>query len=118
MKSLLLLLAAFLLTGSAYAQDPFDKAKQALVLRDTSTAITQFKEALKVGRKASESNYYLGAIALARHHADEAVGYFQAAIDRDAENVEALGQLGYALLEKKDNAGALAQFRRAGKLAR
>jgi len=117
MKSLLIFLAAFLLIGSVHAQDPFEKAKQALALRDTGTAITQFKEALKVGRKPSESNTYLGAIALARHHADEAVGYFQAAIDRDNENVEAFGQLGYALLEKKDNAGALAQFRRAGKLA-
>ena len=117
MKSLLVLLAAFLFIGSVYAQDPFEKAKQALALRDTGTAITQFKEALKVGRKPNESNTYLGAIALARHHADEAVGYFQAAIDRDNENVEAFGQLGYALLEKKDNVGALAQFRRAGKLA-
>jgi tetratricopeptide (TPR) repeat protein len=117
MKLLLLLLVALPIFQAAYAQDPFDKAKASLAVRDTNDAITHFKEALKAGRKPAESNTYLGAIALARHRVDEAVGYLQAAIDRESDNVEALGQLGYALLEKKDNAGALAQFRRAGKLA-
>ena len=117
MKLFLFPLAASLLLSSAFAQDPFDRAKQALALRDTNDAISHFKEAVKAGRKPSESNTCLGAIALARHHADEAVGFLQAAVERDNENVEALGLLGYALLEKKDNAGALAQFRRAGKLA-
>jgi tetratricopeptide (TPR) repeat protein len=117
MKRLLLFLAACSIVQSARAQDPYEKAKQALALRDTSDAIMHFKEALKAGRKPSESNTSLGAIALARHRVDEAVGYLQAAIDRDNENFEAFSLLGYALLEKKDNAGALSQFRKAVKLA-
>jgi tetratricopeptide (TPR) repeat protein len=117
MRRLLLILAVLSIVQSAHAQDPFDKAKQALAVRDTNDAIMRFKEALKVGRKPSESNTYLGAIAFARHHIDEAIGYLQAAVDRDNENVEAFSRLGYALLEKKDNAGALTQFRRAVKLA-
>jgi hypothetical protein len=91
MKSIPVLLATSLLIGSAYAQDPFEKAKQALAARDTGTAVTQFKEAIKVGRKPSESNYYLGAIAFARHHADEAAGFLQAAIDRDNEKGQRRG---------------------------
>ena len=117
MKRLLLILAATSLVQSVYAQDPYDKGKQALALRDTNEAITRFREALKVGRKPSETNTYLGAIAYARHHLDEAIGYLQAAIEKDNENVEAYSRLGYALLDKKDNAGALSQFRRAIKLA-
>ena len=117
MKRFLPLCAALLLVRCAYAQDPFDKAKQALAVRDTNDAITHFKEAVKAGRKPSESNYYLGAIAFARHRVDEAVGFLQASVERDNENVEATSLLGYALLAKKDNAGALAQFRRALKLA-
>ena len=117
MKRLLLLLAALLLIHSAYAQDPYDKAKQALAQRDTNDAITHFKEAIKAGRKISECNATLGAIALARHRADEAVAYLQAAVERDNENAEAFSNLGYALLLKKDNAGALAAFRKAIRLA-
>ena len=117
MKRLILLLAVTSIVQLSYAQDPFDKAKSALAQRDTNSAITFFKEAVKVGRKTSESNTYLGAFALARHHVDEAIGYCQAAIDRDNENIEAYKVLGYALLEKKDFAGALTQFRRAVKLA-
>ncbi len=117
MKRLLLILAASLAAQSALAQDPFDKAKQALAQRDTNDAIVHFKEALKIGRKPSESNGYLGAIALARHRVDEAIGYLQAAVDKDNENAEAFRDLGYAMLEKKDYAGALVQFRKAVKLA-
>ncbi len=117
MKRLLLLLAACSLIRSAYAQDPYDKAKQALALRDTNEAITHLKEAVKAGRKVSECNATLGAIALARHRAEEAIGYLQAAVDRDNENVEAFTNLGYACLLKKDNAGALAAFRKAIRLA-
>jgi tetratricopeptide (TPR) repeat protein len=116
-RLLLLLLAACSLIHAAYAQDPYDKAKQALALRDTDNAITYFKDAVKAGRKASECNAALGAIALARHRIDEAIGYLQAATERDNENFEAFRNLGYAFLEKKDNAAALNQFRRAIKLA-
>ncbi|HUI10054.1 MAG TPA: tetratricopeptide repeat protein [Bacteroidota bacterium] len=117
MKRLLLLCALLLCVRSAYAQDPYDRAKQDLAVRDTNSAILHFKEAVKAGRKLSESNYYLGAIAYARHRTDEAIGYLQAAVDRDNENADAVGLLGYALLDKKDNAGALTQFRRALKLS-
>jgi len=117
MKRLLLLLAILPLVQSAHAQDPFEKGKQSLAMRDTAMAITHFKESIKAGRKVSESNTYLGEIAFARHRTDEAIGYLQAAIERDNENAEALSMLGYALLEKKDNAGALVQFRRAIKIA-
>jgi tetratricopeptide (TPR) repeat protein len=116
MKHLLLLLAACSLFASVHAQDPFDRAKQALAEHDTTVAIAHFKEAIKVGRKITESNTFLGEIALARHRIDESIGYLRAAIERDNENVEAIGHLGYALLEKKDNAGALAQFRKAVKM--
>jgi len=117
MKRLLLYCAALLFVRCAFAQDPFDRAKQALAVRDTNEAVVRFKEAVKAGRKPSESNYYLGAIAFARHHTDEAIGYLSASVERDNENSEAIGLLGYALLDKKDNAGALAQFRKALKLA-
>ena len=117
MKRFLLVCAPLLFLHAAYAQDPYEKAKGALAVRDTTEAIVRFKETVKAGRKLSESNYYLGAIAYARHRTDEAVGYLQTAVDRDNENVDALGLLGYALLDKKDNAGALVQFRRALKLA-
>ncbi len=117
MKRLLLSLAVAALLTQAHAQDPYDKAKASLVARDTNDAVIHFKEAVKAGRKPSESNNYLGAIALSRHHVDEAIGYLQAAVERDNENAEAFKNLGYAFLEKKDFPGALVQFRKAVKLA-
>ena len=117
MKRLTVVAVTLLLASSALAQDPFDKAKGALAARDTTAAIASFKEAVKVGRKLAEANYYLGAIAFARGRADEAIAYLQSSIERDNENVQALRVLGDALVTKKDVTGALTNYRRAVKLA-
>jgi tetratricopeptide (TPR) repeat protein len=117
MKRLTVIAVTLLLAASAFAQDPFDKAKGALAARDTTAAIASFKEALKVGRKLAEANYHLGAIAFARGKNEEAIGYLQASIERDNENVQALRILGDALVIRKDVPGALTNYRRAVKLA-
>ncbi|HXX64749.1 MAG TPA: tetratricopeptide repeat protein [Bacteroidota bacterium] len=117
MKQAKLLLGAVLLAQLAQAQDPFEKAKSSLAVRDTAGAISQFKEAIKAGRKVPESNFYLGSIAYARHHLDEALTYLQASVDKDGENSQAYKTLGDVLTDKKDPAGALAAYRKAIKAA-
>ncbi|MEW6511585.1 MAG: tetratricopeptide repeat protein [Bacteroidota bacterium] len=117
MKRLLPLFCSLAFAASAFGQDPFEKGKLALTARDTATALTQFKEAAKTGRRPAESNYYLGSIFLARGKVDEAIGYLRASVDRDNENVQALKVLGEALLRKNDYGNALNQYRRAVKLA-
>lgn len=117
MKRLLILVGALVLAQFSRAQDPFEKGKQALAVRDTSAALSHFKEAVKTGRKAPEANFYLGSIAYARHHLDEAIGFLQASVEKDPENGLALKTLGDALIDKKDYAGALNSYRKAMKAA-
>jgi tetratricopeptide (TPR) repeat protein len=117
MKHAAVLIIAAVLVQSASGQDPFEKGKLALAAHDTATALAQFRDAVKTGRKPAEANYYLGAIALARGRVDEAVGHLRASVERDNDEVYALKALGDALLQKKDHAGALTNYRRAVRLA-
>ncbi len=117
MKLATILISTALLVQSASGQDPFEKGKLALAMHDTATALAQFKDAVKAGRKPAESNYYLGVISLARGRVDEAIGFLKASVERDNDVVQALKALGDALLQKRDFAGALTSYRRAVKLA-
>ncbi len=98
-------------------QDLFNKGKGALAAKDTAGAITAFHDALKAGQKAGETNYYLGAIALRQGRIDDAVTFLSKSVNINDENVEALIGLGDAYIIKKDNANAVAQYKRALKIA-
>jgi tetratricopeptide (TPR) repeat protein len=113
----ILFITLLLTTQSVFGQDIYNKAKGALAARDTTAAIAGFQEAVKAGQKAGDANYYLGALMFARHRVDEALGYLQASITINDENVDALKLAGDALMMKKDVVGALGMYRRATKLA-
>ncbi|MBM2839633.1 MAG: hypothetical protein HW412_161 [Bacteroidetes bacterium] len=106
-----------LATSIGSAQDIYNRARASLSSRDTAAAVTAFQEAVKAGQKLAESNFYLGAIALAQHRIDEAIRYLQASLKEDDDNVEATKLLGDAYAEKKDRINALAQYKLAAKLA-
>ena len=117
MSRFLCTLAILLCAESAFAQDPFEKGKVALATHDTTLAITCFKDALKLGRKSSESNTYLGLISLARGDVGGAISYLQEAVNRDGENTMALSALGNAFALRKEYRNALTSYRRAVRYA-
>jgi tetratricopeptide (TPR) repeat protein len=117
MKLAKLLVFTICLAQLSVAQDIFNKGKAALTAKDTAAAIVAFQDALKAGQKAGDCNYYLGAIALRQNRIDDAVNYLAKAVNINDENVEALIALGDAYIVKKDNANAVAQYKRATKIA-
>ncbi len=109
----------FLLTATSVAsgQDVYNKAKSALMARDTSGAVAGFHDALKVGQKPAESNYYLGAIAFARGSIEDAVRFLESSVQADDDNLDALKALGSAYIGKNEAAKGLETYRRAAKIA-
>ena len=101
----------------AYGQDFFTKARVALSSRDTAAAVQAFEAALKNGQKPAESNYYLGAIAYARHNVKEASTRLQASVRQNDENIDALALLAEIYMHEKNTEAALSTFRRAQKVA-
>ena len=100
-----------------YGQDFFTKGKTALSSRDTTAAIQAFQASLKNNQKTAESNYYLGAIAYARHNLPEALNFLQASVKQNDENVDALELLADVYMKQKNTTEALATYRRAQKVA-
>ena len=119
MKRAFLSVMFFLVVSQAASgQDFVGKAKAALATRDTSVAIVNFQEAVKAGQRTAECNFYLGAIAMARHKTADAIGYLEASLKVTDDNVDALKLLGDAYLLNKNVSGALGQYARAEKLAK
>jgi len=106
-----------LIVQASLAQDMFNKGKAALAAKDTAAAIAAFQDALKLGQKTGDCNYYLGTIAFRQNRIDDAVSFLSKAVNINDENVEALIALGDAYIVKKDNANAVAQYKRAAKIA-
>lgn len=102
---------------SGYGQEFLAKAKVALGAKDTAAALAGFEQALRAREKLAETNYYLGAISLARGNAPNAIRYLEEAVRFDDENVDALRKLGEAYVLDKNVAAALPHMRRAIKLA-
>jgi tetratricopeptide (TPR) repeat protein len=117
MKRTLLWMLTVTIVHVGWAQDFFNKAKVVLGARDTAAAITGFQDAVKAGQKSAESNYYLGAIAVAKGKWDDAFGYLQSSIKINDENADALKLLGDVYMYKKETQQALSQYRRASKFA-
>ncbi len=117
MKLAKLMALVFCVIQIGSAQDAFNKGKAALAAKDTSAAISAFQDAARAGQKNAETNYYLGEIAYQQGRLDEAVTFLTASLRSDDENVDALMTLGDTYLEKKDNVNALAQFKKAAKIA-
>jgi tetratricopeptide (TPR) repeat protein len=118
MTRLLLWILVVGLSCNAAAQDNLLKAKAALANRDTATALSALRDALKNGQRPGEVNYLLGAIAYHRGKMDEAIPYLEVAVKYDDENAEALSMLGLGLMGKKDLQGALTNLRRAEKFGK
>jgi len=110
--SILLVAAAHL----GLAQDIYNKARVALSARDTIAAEAGFQEAVKVGQKPAESNYYLGLIAYNRRKLDIAIEFLKASLKADDENVDALKLIGDAYMGKKQVPNALSNYRKAAKI--
>lgn len=117
MKLAKLLIAILFIVEVSHTQDFFGRGRAALAARDTAAAIAAFQEGIKAGQKSSDCNYYLGAIALRREQVDDAINYLRTAVRINDDNVEALIALGDAYVIKKDNANAVAQYKRATKVA-
>lgn len=113
--TLLLLLSGIM--QPVFGQDMFNKARTALAARDTAAAITAFQDAIKAGQKSGDSHYFLGAIAFRQNRIDDAIGSLSNAVRINDENIEALIALGDAYVAKGDNANAVAQYKRAAKVA-
>ncbi len=117
MKSAKLFLLLSCIVHVTVAQDSFNKAKASLAARDTVRAIAAFQDALKAGQKPSESNYFLGVIAFNQSRYDDAIQFLSAAVKINDEYVDALIALGDAYSMKGDAANAVAQYKRAAKVA-
>jgi len=117
MKLAKLLILLSCIVHVSVAQDLFNKAKASLAAKDTARAITGFRDALKAGQKPAESNYFLGVIALEQGRLDEAIQFLSAAVKINDEYVDALIALGSAYSAKGDAANAVAQYKRAAKIA-
>ncbi len=115
LATLIVLVLCFIQISSA--QDAFNKGKAALAVKDTAAAISAFQDAARAGQKTSETNYYLGEIAYQQDRLDDAINFLTASLRSDDENLDALMTLGDAYLDKKDNTNALAQFKKAAKIA-
>jgi tetratricopeptide (TPR) repeat protein len=108
-------LALLLFAPSVFAQDNLGKGKIALSTRDTATAIQAFKDAVKAGQKPAEANYYLGAIAGARHNLQDAQTYLEASLAVNDENADALALLADVYAARKNIPSALGIYRKAAK---
>ncbi len=117
MKRTIVVLLVGCVVSFGYSQDFLTKAKVALTSKDTATAITNFEQALKVGQKPADANYYLGIIKFSRSQFAEAKKYFEESVRIDDENVESLRFLGECELKLGNGLGAIARFRRVMKLA-
>ena len=117
MKRTMILIVLVVCGQIVYGQEFFNKGKVALSSRDTTAAIQAFQGSLKANQKTGESNYYLGAIAYARHNWQDASNYLQASVKQNDENVDALDLLAKVYTKQKNTAEALATYRRAAKLA-
>ena len=76
-RSILIFLAISSLYSLAMAQDFIGKAKVSLSVHDTVNAVQAFKDAVKANQKPGEADYYLGIIAFAQQHMDDAQGFPQ-----------------------------------------
>ena len=83
MKRAILALIVVCVVSYGYSQDFLSKAKVALGVKDTATAVTNFEQALKAGQKPAEVNYYLGAIKYARGQYPDAKKYLDEAVRID-----------------------------------
>ncbi len=117
MKRTIVVLLVGCVVSFGYGQDFLAKAKVALGLKDTATAITNFEQALKAGQKPADVNYYLGMIKFSRSQFAEAKKYLDESVRIDDENVESLRLLGECELKLGDAQGAMAHFRKVMKLA-
>ena len=117
MKRTIVVLLVGCVVSFGYSQDFLAKAKVALGLKDTATAITNFEQALKAGQKPAEANYYLGMIKFSRSQFAEAKKYVDESVRIDDENVESLRLLGECELKLGDAQAAIARFRKVMKLA-
>jgi len=117
MKRHLLGFLAVLALQTASGQEIYNRGRGALTARDTAAAEVAFREAVKVGQKPAEANFYLGAFAYARRNFPDAQRYLEASLKFNDENVDALKLLGESYLEMKDVQSSLTQFRKAAKLA-
>ena len=117
MKRTIVVLFVGCVVSFGYGQDFLTKAKVALGLRDTATAITNFEQALKAGQKPADANYYLGIVKFSRSQFAEAKKYFDESVRIDDENIESLRFLGECELKLGDAQGAIGHFRRVMKLA-
>lgn len=112
------LLALFLcIVHVSEGQDLFTKAKGFLAAKDTARAVVTFQDALKAGQKTADCNYYLGAIAFNQGKLDDAIRYLSSAVKINDEHVDALIALGDAYIAKGDATNAVAQYKRAAKIA-
>lgn len=114
---LAVVLSLFTIMHIATAQDVFNKAKAALATKDTAAAYAAFQDALRLGQKSGDCNYYLGVISYNQGRNNDAITYLSKAVNINDENVDALIALGDAYAEKGDNANAVAQYKRAQKIA-
>lgn len=117
MKRELLLLLAACVVEVGIGQEFLVKGKVALGAKDTAAAVAAFDQALKANQKPAEANYYLGAIALARHKVNDAIRHLEETVRIDDEHVEGLTLLGEAYVKRGDVGAALKQFRSVVKLA-
>jgi tetratricopeptide (TPR) repeat protein len=118
MKRVAIVLLACGAFAGAVAQENLNRAKAALMSRDTTTAVNYLNQALKAGERPAESNWLRGAIALQRKEYKEALPYLEAAVRLDDENIEAAVGLGTVQLELKDAHAALKTFRKIEKQTR
>ena len=118
MKRILTITLVAAVAAGAAAQDYLGRAKVALASGDTTTAVAAFKEALKAGQKPAETNLRLGAIALARGQARDAITYLETSIRADDEIIQAWKLLGDAYMARKETGKALEQYRRGERLNR
>ncbi len=117
MKRTIAVLLLGCVVSIGYGQDYLSKAKVALGVKDTATAITNLEQALKAGQKTGDVHYYLGVIKFSRGQFAEAKKNFDESVRIDDENVESLRYLGECELKLGDTQGAIARFRRVMKLA-
>jgi predicted Zn-dependent protease len=117
MKRTIVIFLVGCVVSIGYGQDFLSKAKVALGVKDTATALTNLEQALKAGYKPADVNFYLGAIGFARGQYAEAKKYLDESIKQDDENVDALRILGETELKLGDTHGAIGRFRRVKKLA-
>lgn len=118
MKRLAIVFLACVVAAGAVAQENLNRAKSALMSRDTTTAVNYLNQALKAGERPAETNWFLGAIALQRKEYKTALPHLETAVRLDDENIDAAIYLGTAQLELKDPHASLKTFRHIEKQTR